>query len=506
MTAILLTTLNARYIHASLGLRYLLANMQELTERTELREYEINTRVIDIAEDLLRDNPSIIGIGVYIWNITQTLQLTALIKAIAPQTILIAGGPEVSHETQDHPIWENVDYVITGNADFAFRQLCQSLLRGEPQLHNLITAPFVHPNELTLPYHYYTDEDIAHRVLYVEASRGCPFKCEFCLSSLDKTSWPFDLEQFLQQMETLYQRGARQFKFVDRTFNLKAETGKKILDFFLARMSPDLFLHFEMIPDHLPNELKQLITQFPPGSLQFEIGIQTFNPKVQQDISRKQHHEKTIANLSWLREQTQAHLHVDLIIGLPGEDLFSFAQNFDTLVGLRPHEIQVGILKRLRGTPIIRHTDAFNMIYNPQPPYNILATDCIDFPTMQRLARFARYWDMIGNSGHFLSTRAWLLQDSPFQRFLALSDWLYQQTHQTHKLALKRLYRLIYNWLCETDPTQLAQISASLLEDYQRSGIKGRADFLHSTNPPATQAAISQRSTPNRQKRHLGNH
>ena len=171
---------------------------------------------------------------------------------------------------------------------------------------------------------FYTEEDISRRLIYVEASRGCPFKCEFCLSALDKTAWPFPLAAFLNEMQQLYERGVRHFKFVDRTFNLNAKTGARILDFFLERLDEKLFLHFELIPDHLPDTLKERITRFPPGALQFEIGVQTFNPIVQAMIGRQQDNARTETNLRWLRQYTQAHLHADLIVGLPGEDLASF--------------------------------------------------------------------------------------------------------------------------------------------------------------------------------------
>lgn len=165
-----------------------------------------------------------------------------------------------------------------------------------------------------------------------------------------------------------------------------------------------------------------------------EVGIQTFNPNVQSLISRKQDNTKSGENLRWLRKKSHAHLHTDLIIGLPGEDLDSFARGFDRLYALNPHEIQVGILKRLRGAPIARHRRAFRLRFNPNPPYDILSTDSIDFGTMQRLNRFARYWDMIANSGRFRETLPLLLEPAPFDRFLALSDWLFEQTGQVHEL------------------------------------------------------------------------
>jgi hypothetical protein len=268
---------------------------------------------------------------------------------------------------------------------------------------------------------------------------------------LDKTAWAFNLDGFLLAIEDLYQRGARSFKFVDRTFNLKPATSARLLDYFLDKLQryPDvpLFVHFEVIPDHLPEVLRERIARFPPGVLQLEVGIQSFNPDVQALISRQQDNAQSEINLRWLREQSQAHLHTDLIIGLPGEDQASIAAGFDRLIALRPHEIQVGLLKRLRGTPMIRHTERFGLIFDPQPPYTILATDRIDFATMQRLVRFARYWDLIGNSGRFSERLPALLGTSPFANFLAFSDWLYAQTDATHRFSPERLTGLIDTWL-----------------------------------------------------------
>ena len=212
----------------------------------------------------------------------------------------------------------------------------------------------------------------------MEASRGCPFKCEFCLSALDKTAWPFPREPFLTELDSLWQRGARRFKFVDRTFNLRTETSVAILEFFLQRLqhAPDdpPFLHFELIPDHLPAALRAPLARFPRGSLQLEIGIQTFNAEVQALISRRQDNAAAESNLRWLREHTAAHLHVDLIAGLPDEGIDSLAAGFDRLVGLGPHEIQLGILKRLRGTPIVRHSERCAMRYSDEAPYEVLST------------------------------------------------------------------------------------------------------------------------------------
>lgn len=502
MPEIILATLNAKHIHASLGLRYLYANLGELQPRAAIREFTIDPWPIDIAEQLLVEQPRIIGLGVYIWNAERSQQLVSLLKQVSPETIIVLGGPEVSHEWQNQAIVEQADYLITGQADLAFAALCDQLLQGEQPPGKVIAASPPPLETLQLPYAYYTEQDIAHRLIYVEASRGCPFKCEFCLSALDRSAVPFERGAFIQALEQLYQRGVRHFKFVDRTFNLNPEQSVSLLEFFLARMDEQLFLHFEVIPDHLPERLRCTLQRFPAGSLQLEIGIQTFNPQVQRLINRKQDNAKSQANLHWLRTETQAHLHADLIVGLPGEDMQSFADSFDQLAALAPHEIQVGVLKRLKGSPIIRHSEPFQMRYNPAAPYNVLSTDRIDFPTMQRLNRFARYWEMVANSGRFQRSLPLLLDNQPFARFMQFSDWLFSTTGQVHRIALKRLFELLHDGLTGPLSVPPATAARTLEADFNRSGIKGRPQFLRDIIDPDDGANLTTNRHAARQARH----
>ena len=508
MADIVLTTLNAKYIHAAFGLRYLLANLGDLRPSAALLEFDINQRPLDIAEMILARDPKIIGFGVYIWNVAPTTEVVAAIKRLRPEIKIILGGPEVSYETEGQPIVQLADHVITGEADLKFAEVCRVLLdhfhalprpvrnergegRGEGLLIEMASSPEPSPplseerektnaplpkiipaevpdfSKIILPYDLYTDDDLAHRIIYVEASRGCPFTCEFCLSSLDIPVRQVPLPAFLDQMQQLLDRGVKQFKFVDRTFNLNVATSRAILEFFLTRHQPGHFYHFEMIPDRLPAELREIIARFPPGTLQFEVGIQTFNPEVGALISRRQNCERLADNFNFLRRETGVHIHADLIVGLPGETLESFGAGFDRLIALGPQEIQVGILKRLRGTPIVRHDAQWQMVYSANPPYEILQNKLIDFATMQRLRRFAKYWDMVGNSGNFLestpliwkveraASRSEINQEtgkmpvppSPFQSFLRFSDWLHARVKRTDSIALVRLMELLFEFL-----------------------------------------------------------
>ncbi len=516
MPEIVLSTLNARYIHASFGLRYLLANLGDLRPRAELAEFEIHQAPVEIVESLLAREPRIIGLGVYIWNVRQTLEVVTLLKQVRPGIRIVLGGPEVSHEWEDQEIVRLADHTLAGEADLELPALCRRLLaptaaqpREPPS--KVIACPIPDLSRVVLPYDLYTDEDLAHRVIYVEASRGCPFTCEFCLSSLDIPVRAFPLEAFLDALSRLLERGARQFKFVDRTFNLNLNVSRSILRFFRERWRRDLFLHFEMIPDRLPDPLREEIRAFPAGALQFEIGIQSLNPKVCARIRRRQDPARTEENLRFLRSETGVHLHLDLIAGLPGETVESFAAGFDRLVAWQPQEIQVGILKRLRGTPISRHDTEWEMRYSPVPPYEILQNRLLDFAMLQRLRRFARYWELVVNSGRFVETAPLLWRDgrSPFHAFLRFSDWLYSRVHRTHALAPDRLAELLFNWLAGECALDTPRVATAIGGDWRRTGRRDLPDWLstHLRESPPGIAPPSASNAPvtraRRQQRHL---
>lgn len=572
MPKIILATLNARYIHCAFGLRYLWANLGELKNDAAVLEFTIQQPTLEILDAILEQQPRIVGLGVYIWNVDETTRLVADLKRVRPDITVVLGGPEVSYDVDDLPVVGLADHVIGGEADLAFARYCRDHLASLEKDHSrsnvevsqleiatkpapevrsksdpddsiahkvspdepverigpqFITAPLPVLSELDLPYGMYTDDDIAHRVIYVEASRGCPFTCEFCLSALDIPVRQFPLEKFLAAMDSLLQRGARQFKFVDRTFNLNLRVGRTILEYFLERYDQGLFLHFEMIPDRLPEALKTIIARFPAGALQFEVGIQTFNQDVCRLISRHQDNQQAEQNLLWLRNETGVHIHADLIVGLPGETLESFGQGFDRLVRLRPHEIQVGILKRLRGTPIVRHDAEWRMVYSPHPPYEILSNSLLDYSTVQELRRFAKYWDAIANSGNFVETLPLIWSDSsdpslldvnramesgttfmpsPFDSFRKLVAWLFAEERKTHGISLGRLLELVMQYLIEVKSLPAETVAASLWRDYQRGG---RSDKPKCLRPyiDASARMISpppqvQERTPKRQSRH----
>lgn len=511
-TPILLVAVNARYQHTSFALRYLRANLGQLEESCALLELTLEDRPVDALEKILQHDPQIVGLSVYIWNATACLEIARLLKRVAPQVTLVVGGPEVTYEYEQQELFQICDYLVTHEGEVAFRELCRSLLDGQPPQAKIQPGGQPDLQNLQLPYRLYSDHDLQHRVVYVEASRGCPFRCEFCLSSLDRGVRYFPLDALLKELQGLLDRGARQFKFIDRTFNLRLEVSQQLLQFFLERYEEGLFVHFEMVPDRFPEELRQLVARFPAGAIQFEIGIQTFDEEVQKRISRRQDVAKLEENLQFLRQNTGVHIHADLIVGLPGETLEQFARGFDRLVGLNPQEIQVGILKRLRGTPILRHDDAFSMVYSPSPPYEILTTAALPFTTMMSLKRFARMWDVVANRGRFPRSLPLLLKAQPFRNFMNFTQWALSRLGGTREMPHQRLTELLFDYLVEVENLEVVRVSQAIVADYTEGDRRHPPGFLYSRPEVPRELLRSKKAPPpssgppalpRRQARHL---
>lgn len=489
---IILSTFNSRYSHSAFALRYLRANLGDLRLRSKILEFTIQSLPRESAEEILSLRPKIVGFSVYLWNVELTTSVIRILKAVDPALKIIVGGPEVSHETKEQEICRLADHVIQGEGEVLFYELCTELLRGvgaearaegaaapDSRLSRsqVISGPLPDVGALVLPYREYTDEDVENRVIYVEASRGCPFECEYCLSSLDRKVRAFPLEPLLAEFELLLKRGARQFKFIDRTFNLNAKTCQALLEFFHPWSGQDglgVQLHFEMVPDRLPEVVRQWIERYPAGSLQFEIGIQTWSPEVAKRVSRKQDYPKIIENLTYLGSQPAVHIHADLIAGLPGEDFASFRFGFDALFGLGVEEIQVGVLKRLRGVPIARHSEAFRMVYQPFPPYTVLKTSVLSFEEVQNLQRISKIWDLFGNSGRFRqSVKGRLVREqelgrSPFDWIARLTQFVKDDFDLRLGISLRRQVELLGRFLLEQEQAQEVDVLRDLSKDLGR--------------------------------------
>ena len=488
---ILIAAINARHSHASMGARCLLANMGELRPQTELAEFTLQQSAIHIADAIAARQPRILGLGVYIWNAARVAELLPLLRQKLPQLKIVLGGPEITES------FFGADVLIHGEGDLAFAALCRELFssphsRPFASICGSLRPPPPDLATIRMPYEEYTDADLAHRLLYVESSRGCAMRCDYCVSANDEAVRYFPLPPLLAAFDRLLARGARVFKFCDRSFNLDIPRAVEILAFFLERVPrfPGLFLHFEMFPDRFPDELRDILARFPPRSLQLEIGLQSFNPQVLETIRRPQDLERAADNLRFLRAHTHAWLHTDLIAGLPGETPESFAAGFDRLVALAPHEIQLGILKKLPGAPIARHDDDFAMRYNPASPDEILST--CDWPAghLARTARFAHYWDALVNSQRFIPAAPLIWKDTPsvFAAFMEFADWMGARFPKEHGIPLPALVEAVFAFLKEVRGIPPATAAEALIRGYRHDGARdipaALAPHLRGEPPP----------------------
>jgi len=458
---ILISAINARHSHSSMGSRCLLANMGELREQTDLAEFTIQQSANEIAGAIAAREPRILGLGVYIWNAMRIKELIPLLRQQCPQLKIVLGGPELTEHTPLGTV------LMLGEGDLAFVDLCRDLLAGRT-VERVQMPPPPDLKRIQMPYDEYTDEDLAHRILYVESSRGCAMQCDYCVSANDEA--------------------------VRYSFNLNIPRAIEILEFFLERIPrcPGLFLHFEMLPDRFPDDLREILSRFPPRSLQLEIGLQSLNPDVLERIRRPQDLDRAADAIRFLREQTSVWLHADLIAGLPGETPESFADGFDRLVELGPHEIQLGILKKLPGAPIDRHDAEFEMSYDATPPYEIRSTRDWAAEHLVRTARLAHYWDAFVNSGRFIAAAPLIWQDTPsiFGAFLEYADWMGERFPEEHGIPLGARVEALFEFLVRVRKMPPKTAADALIRGYRHTGARDipttLTPYLHDNLPPPT--------------------
>jgi len=425
-----LVTLNAKYIHSSLSLRYLRNAARDAGHKNVwIKEFVINQPVWKIASEIQKLKPDILGIGIYIWNRSQSFELIERLQKQNPSLKIAIGGPEVSFETETSTNCP----VISGEGEKKWLEYLQIIDQGKVPSKEILDRWKTFGSDLPDLKPAYLKEDypeLKNRIVYFETSRGCPYLCSFCLSALDKTVRYFDDEQIYQQIKNLIDAGVKKLKFVDRTFNLKPNRMKSLMEWLSQFIGSEF--HFEVVGDILTPDILSFLKTVPPGMFQFEIGIQTTDESVQESIDRKQNNQKLFETIKTLLAQDRVHFHCDLIFGLPGENMEIILNSFREVLSLKPHELQLGFLKFLPGAPIKNKIKSHEYRYQSTPPYEFISNKELDAEEVDYLKKFADIFDRFYNSKRFRFSINHLLQKTDS---VTLFDRLLQY-HESNNLFM----------------------------------------------------------------------
>ena len=460
---VLLTTLNAKYIHTSLALRWLyVANKDKFD--ISFKEYVIKEEVTTIVDDLLLQNPDVIGLSVYIWNVEKVKLLIDLIKEKSPQTIVIVGGPEVTYEPDYFVENWNVDYLISGEGEFVLGELLTAIsTKSKPIIDGVskrgsvskIVAKADLEKLASLPSPYQLEEDkenMKNRLLYFETSRGCPYQCQYCLSSLEKGVRYFPRHHIVDNLSYFIGSNAKQIKFLDRTFNLNKEHTRFVFDFLIDNYRPGLSCQFEIYADLLTDEsINYLNKNLPQNYFRFEIGIQSTYEPTNIAVRRKQNFELLAGNIQKLMNGGKIDLHLDLIAGLPYETYERFVKSFNDVFRLKAKELQLGFLKMLRGTSLRRNADKYGYKYSLLAPYEIESNNDISHEELERIHDAEHALEKYWNSGKFSRTMQVLTDTYYKDRYFELFDEIgqYYNLHNLphHGYRLEDIFLFLHNFL-----------------------------------------------------------
>ena len=408
---VLLTAINSKYIHSNLAVRYLRSFTKDLPYEGKIREFTINDREERILEEIILEKPDVVCFSTYIWNVEMISRLSNLIKAVDENIEILYGGPEVSFDCVTF-LKNNIgDYVIEGEGektyrDFILYKLGEISLDKVRGLHykqngNVISnekRPLMSMDEIVFPYE--EDENLENKIVYYEASRGCPFNCKYCLSSTSHGVRFLNIERVLKELDYFIKKKVRLVKFVDRTFNCNHKFTMAIWQ-YLINCDTDITFHFEISADILREDEIELLRTAPKGRFQFEVGVQTTNDDVLRNINRFVNFSDIKEKVLELESIKNIKQHLDLIAGLPGEDYNSFVRSFNDVYSIRPEEIQLGFLKLLKGSSMLEEAEQYGMKYSMYPPYEILKTNLVSYEEMLKLKKVEAMVDKYYNSGKF---------------------------------------------------------------------------------------------------------
>lgn len=424
-------------------------------------EFSINDRLERILEQILSEKPDIVAFSCYIWNLEYVSKLSQLIKLVDSNIKILYGGPEVSYESRHFLKTSPGDYVIEGEGEETFREFLQCLINGEETLKirglytkyedNIIYGgkrSLMDMNKLIFPYE--DNMDLNNKIVYYEASRGCPFNCKYCLSSTIHGVRFLDLERVKKELKFFIDKKVRLVKFVDRTFNCSSKFAMAIWD-HLMNLDTDTTFHFEISADILNDEQIKLLEKAPKGRFQFEVGVQTTNDEVLKNINRFVKFEEIKSQVVKLKEFRNIKQHLDLIAGLPGENLESFKKSFNDLYSIAPDEIQLGFLKVLRGSSMKEEAEAWEIVHSPYPPYEVLKTKDISYDELQLLKRVEEMVDKYFNSQKFNSILKYFIHKfiTPFDFYLSLGQFFYNKGYFSRNLSSADYYKVFLEFNTE---------------------------------------------------------
>lgn len=465
---VVLSTLNAKFIHTSLALRCLKAYSEHQFD-IEIAEYTIKDPAMNIVSDLFSRNPDVVGFSCYIWNIEETITVINMLRKIKPDIRIVLGGPEVSYDTEQ---WmerlQDVDFIVMGEGEETFHHLLTEI-EGDGKFHMVfgiayrkkkedrteivITPgrPKLNLNELPSPHRF--KEDIPHlgsRVVYFETSRGCPFSCQFCLSSIEVGVRYFDMDRTKSDILYLIDNGAKLIKFVDRTFNIKRDYALEMFQFLIENHRGCVF-QFEITADIMrPEVLDYLAEHAPPGIFRFEIGVQSTNDPTNLAVQRRQNWSKLVRTVTKVKDSGKIDQHLDLIAGLPLENYDTFRGTFNDVFALRPEELQLGFLKMLRGTGLRLDAEKWGYIYMDRAPYEMLGNDLMPFGDIVRIKRVEDVLEKYWNAHRMDHTLLYLVDSvfpSPFDFFQLFGDYWEKRGWQKIGHQLEDLFSRLWSFL-----------------------------------------------------------
>ncbi|QED47313.1 B12-binding domain-containing radical SAM protein [Cytobacillus dafuensis] len=481
---IICSTLNAKYIHTNIAIRYLKAYAKPDFD-IELTEYTIKDPVMNIVTDLIQKKPDVIGFSCYIWNMEETIKVINMIKKINPAIQIIVGGPEVSYDVLE---WmekvKDFDFIVIGEGEETFKQLLTEL-SGELKLENVHGIAFREDSQIKinpqrnkldlreLPSPFRFEEDIPHlskRVTYIETSRGCPFSCQFCLSSIEVGVRYFDREKIKEDIRYLMQNGAKTIKFVDRTFNISRSYAMEMFQFLIDEHLPGTVFQFEITADIMrPEVIEFLNNEAPAGLFRFEIGVQSTNDYTNELVMRKQNFEKLTRTVTMVKNGGKIDQHLDLIAGLPEEDYHSFRKTFNDVFAMRPEELQLGFLKLLRGTGLRLRAEQHKYIYMDHSPYEMLGNNVLSFDDIIRIKQVEDVLEKYWNDHRMDFTIEYLVTEtfpSPFDFFQDFGSFWEEKGWSRIGHQLEDLFKRLYEFLQDKNIASLNIAEGLMKYDY----------------------------------------